>query len=71
MPIYEFKCQQCDVVFDELVNSSFKIDDIKCPHCNGSEITRKMSAFGFSSGTTSSYASSCGSCSSKNCSSCH
>ncbi len=70
MPIYEFICDQCEHEFEKLVfNSSEKIG---CPKCNGKKVSRKMSAFAFSSGGKfkSTASSSCGSCSSGSCSSC-
>ena len=70
MPIYEFVCDQCKHEFEKLVfNSSEKIG---CPKCNGKKVSRKMSAFAFSSGGKfkSTASSSCGSCSSGSCSSC-
>ncbi len=74
MPIYEFRCE-CGAKFEKLC----KFNDgslASCPAC-GKESRRVMSAFrtGRSSGgsETGAYSagSSCGSCSSSNCSSCH
>lgn len=73
MPIYEFKCENCHKMFDELIRSTKALEEIHCPYCEHNKVGRVMSSFGFSSGSTSSYSttgSSCGSCSSKNCTSC-
>jgi len=70
MPIYEYVCKQCGHEFEKLVfNSSEKIG---CPTCKGKKVSRKMSAFAFSSGGKfkSTASSSCGGCSSGSCSSC-
>jgi len=70
MPIYEYVCDQCEHEFEKLVfNSSEKIG---CPKCKAKEVSRKMSAFAFSSGGKfkSTASSSCGSCSSGSCSGC-
>ncbi|WDP89842.1 MAG: zinc ribbon domain-containing protein [Desulfobacter sp.] len=43
MPIYEYKCSQCEAEFEKLV---FTGDDqkIECPKCHSIEVTKKMSA---------------------------
>ena len=71
MPIYEFACSDCEEDFEILV---FRSDEtIACPSCNGANVDRKLSIFGFKSsggdGTVSS-SSSCGSCASTSCSGC-
>ena len=70
MPIYEYVCDRCGHEFEKLVfNSSEKIG---CPKCKARKVSRKMSAFAFSSGGKfkSTASSSCGSCSSGSCSGC-
>jgi len=72
MPIFEYICEQCGHEFELLV---FRSDEPKCATCGASNLRKKMSSFGFSSGEKSesssgSNGSSCGSCSSSNCSSC-
>ena len=79
MPIYEYKCKNCDEEFEALV---FRSDETPpCPNCKGEDIKRMMSACGFktggatadtgSAGAPSSGSSSCAGCTSTNCSSCH
>jgi len=43
MPIYEFKCENCDHCFEKLV---FKGDEkfVTCPECYGTQVEKKMSA---------------------------
>jgi putative FmdB family regulatory protein len=70
MPIYEFRCNQCQNEFEKLVlNSSEKI---VCPQCKSKKVQRMMSAFAFSSGGKfkSTASSSCGGCSATSCSTC-
>jgi putative FmdB family regulatory protein len=72
MPIYEFRCEDCEQEFEMLVFGSN--DAITCPKCSGANLARLMSAFGFKSEgnfTPSSGSSGCTSCSGGNCSSCH
>lgn len=70
MPIYEYRCGQCESEFEKLVlNTSEKI---ACPKCKGKKVHRVMSAFAFSVGGKfkSAASSSCGTCSATSCSTC-
>ncbi|MBK5099666.1 MAG: zinc ribbon domain-containing protein [Desulfobacteraceae bacterium] len=72
MPIYEYKCLQCNEEFEALVFGSN--DKVSCPHCKAERLERLMSACGFKSSgsfTPSSGPSGCTTCSSSNCSTCH
>jgi len=52
MPLFEYKCQACEHVFEELVLSSSA--RVVCPQC-GSDDTRKLlSVFATSTGRASS-----------------
>ena len=75
MPIYEYRCADCNHKFEYLVMGDSGPD--KCPTCSSISVNKQMSACGFtskgSSGETissSAGASSCSGCSSTNCSSC-
>ena len=76
MPLYEFQCKKCVLVFEDLVSSSSKTAD--CPKCAGKG-KRILSACcshveGGSSSASSSSGSSgggCGGCHGGNCSGCH
>jgi putative FmdB family regulatory protein len=46
MPVYEFRCQTCEKVF----NLTMKIDNpgketISCPHCGSKKVTQIFSGF--------------------------
>ena len=43
MPIFEYKCQECDNEFERLV---FRSDEagIECPSCSSGHVVKKMSA---------------------------
>ncbi len=61
MPIYEYRCKNCNHVFEELVFSSLTKDkEIICPKCNENSAEKMMSAFS-SAGTSYGSAPSCGS----------
>jgi len=72
MPIYEYRCDLCGEEFEELVlGTSPKVN---CPKCKKAKVTKLMSACSFKSGgnfSSSAGDSTCGTCSSHNCSSCH
>jgi putative FmdB family regulatory protein len=73
MPIYEYKCEECDNNFEKLVYGS---QEVCCPKCGG-PVHRLMSCCSFKSAggdfktSDSGGKSSCGSCSSTSCASCH
>jgi putative FmdB family regulatory protein len=76
MPIYEFHCSGCQHDFEDLVFGN-KLPE-QCPRCGGSTIEKLLSAFSFKSAgggngggmSSTSSGGGCGSCASKNCSSC-
>ncbi len=43
MPIYEFRCEACDKLFEHLAMSKGDVVEVKCPHCGSSELSRVMS----------------------------
>lgn len=45
MPIYEYKCNECTHVFDELVPMNTEGDNLKCPQCGNVGARRLISAF--------------------------
>lgn len=44
MPIYEFRCKKCNVIFERLCFPGTKQDFIPCPVCKG-RTERVMSTF--------------------------
>jgi putative FmdB family regulatory protein len=55
MPIYEFKCQSCNNVFEFLCFPSDGDGDILCPTCGGKDNEKLLSAFScISSGSSES-----------------
>jgi putative FmdB family regulatory protein len=52
MPIFEYKCKQCNSKFEVLHKSSLNQDEVSCPKCNSKENKKLLSSFsatGFSS----------------------
>lgn len=54
MPIYEFKCSNCEEFFEVLVMSSNKEDIVACPKCKSEEFERVISKANFAVGGSSS-----------------
>lgn len=48
MPIYEFVCNKCKEEFEELVLK--EKEEVKCPKCNSTEVSKLMSACRFKTG---------------------
>ncbi len=71
MPIYEYDCLKCGTAFEELVSSAD--EKVRCDSCGSARVKRRFSVFSVagrekSAGTSSGV--SCGSCVSRNCSTC-
>ncbi|MGA9722219.1 MAG: zinc ribbon domain-containing protein [Candidatus Binatus sp.] len=43
MPIYEYRCTDCDRSFEAFVRPGDS--RAQCPHCDGKKLTREMSTF--------------------------
>ena len=52
MPIFEFKCDTCQIVFEKLLRSDPKESPV-CPSCGQTKVTRQLSAFAAHAGSTS------------------
>jgi len=48
MPIYEFTCEQCGAIFDELLSLSKARSKVSCPSCGSSQTKRNLTGFGLS-----------------------
>ncbi len=44
MPIYEFRCETCQGVFEHLALSQGEIINLVCPVCGGENLSRVMSS---------------------------
>jgi len=75
MPIYEYKCSDCESEFEILVRGEDG-KKLNCPQCGSENIDRLFSSFGFSMGSSSqtsvssSSSSVCSACTSRRCSTC-
>lgn len=72
MPIYEFVCGKCGREFETLVRLGGE-KGVCCPECGSADVQKLISAFGIGGGSSrlKTASSSCTTCSSKSCSTCH
>ncbi len=77
MPIYEFQCEECGFIFEELVSSRDLAGDdwssyIRCKKCQSERISKVISKVAFKSEGkfVSASGAGCSSCSGGTCSSC-
>jgi putative FmdB family regulatory protein len=57
MPIYEFQCDACTTVFEELVRMGSNGEGLCCPTCGDAKIHKRMSTFYGRSGSGGAYQS--------------
>lgn len=70
MPMYEFKCPNCNFVTSELCRMGENGNSLKCPKCGHPGLNKKISGFaspGVSGGSGNNCAPGCGG----NCKTCH
>ncbi|MFH0730801.1 MAG: zinc ribbon domain-containing protein [Pseudomonadota bacterium] len=68
MPIYEFRCLNCQDLFEMLVMNSDEHGTVKCPRCNSETSERVMSTTNFCMTGSGGNASSGPSAQTRNCS---
>ena len=61
MPLFEFRCNDCDDEFEELLRSAAQSEEVECPACHSRDVQRLQSGFATVGGSTTgaSGASSC------------
>jgi putative FmdB family regulatory protein len=45
MPIYEYKCQDCNTKFEKLVRRAAESVDVNCPSCGQKRVSQEYSTF--------------------------
>ncbi|MBB6217246.1 putative FmdB family regulatory protein [Anaerosolibacter carboniphilus] len=53
MPVFEYKCEECEKIFDVLVKTSDRDQGQKCPHCQSEKVKKLFSTFGIGRNSTS------------------
>jgi len=56
MPIYEYRCKNCQHKFEKLVRMSTADDEIECPACHERQVEKVPSLFGARSAGQSAFA---------------
>ena len=69
MPIYEFKCLECEEFFEILVMGADRDKEIKCPKCSAFDVERVVSRSNFAMAGPSSAATQGAGTQTRNCSS--
>jgi putative FmdB family regulatory protein len=46
MPIYEYRCEECDEPFEVFVRLSSRQTDPTCPRCGSQKVKKAVSLFG-------------------------
>jgi len=54
MPIYEYRCRQCQDEFETLVRNARDEEQIECPQCGSTELERVLSLCARGAGHTQS-----------------
>ncbi|OGD18363.1 MAG: hypothetical protein A2V76_01950 [Candidatus Aminicenantes bacterium RBG_16_63_14] len=72
MPIFEYLCKKCGRHFECFVQGG-RDKEVVCPDCGAPEPQKMISCFGIGGGSNriKASSSSCTSCSTKSCSTCH
>ena len=67
MPIYEYQCDECQVIFEVLTTLATYGQEVKCIKCGGTKVKKTMSASSFriNSGSSSIPSGALSGCSSK------
>ena len=47
MPIYEFRCQKCEALFEELLSASEGTEGVACKKCSSKLVKKTISASSF------------------------
>lgn len=50
MPIYEYRCENCQNEYEELTRRGTRDEEVECPECGAHESHRVLSAFAVSGG---------------------
>ncbi len=72
MPIFEFQCEECGEIFEELVFGG-NVKEVICKKCKSPKVKKLISQVAFRSGNkfVSASGSSCSTCKAGTCSSCN
>jgi len=52
MPIFEYKCNDCNKIFEVLHKSSANLEEVICPDCQSKNYKKLLSSFSASTGSS-------------------
>lgn len=52
MPIYEYKCSDCETVFEILTTSEHRDNEVRCQKCQSSRVAKLLSASAIHKGSS-------------------
>lgn len=73
MPIYEYRCLDCQTDFEDLIRNKADEEALECPSCRSKNLVKQMSAFGVQGAVEkpiTAGSSSCGGCTASSCAGC-
>jgi putative FmdB family regulatory protein len=50
MPMYEYRCDECSYLYEQLRRMSDADRDLECPKCGSKRVERQVSAFAMNGG---------------------
>ncbi|HZT37108.1 MAG TPA: zinc ribbon domain-containing protein [Bryobacteraceae bacterium] len=62
MPLYEYRCETCGNVYEQIRRISDADRDLECPDCKSANVKRLLSVFATSSAGGASSAEGCATC---------
>ena len=45
MPIYEYRCKECEAIFETFVSSPDEADKVECSKCGSKKVEKQLSTF--------------------------
>ena len=60
MPIYEYRCLECEATFEKIV--SLNTDSMVCEKCSSTQVEKLFSAFAVQAGSSQSFEAASGGC---------
>lgn len=52
MPIYEYKCAECGSQYEQIRRMAEADSGLECPKCKSEQVSRQLSSFATTSGTS-------------------
>jgi len=74
VPIYEYRCLDCETDFEDLIRNKADEEALECPACRSRNLVKQMSAFGVQGAVEkpiTAGSSNCSGCTSSSCAGCH